>query len=354
MAATAYRPQRDEGWGDVVRDGFVGTVGKTPLIRLNSLSEATGCEILAKAEWMQPGGSVKDRAAKFCIEAAERSGALKPGGTVVEGTAGNTGIGLAHICAAKGYKCVIFMPNTQSKEKMDTLRMLGAEVHAVPPKPYADDGNYQKMAGRHAETLEGAVWTSQFENTANREAHIATTGPEVWEQTKGKVDAFVCATGTGGTLAGMARYFKKEHPGKVKVFLADPPGSCMYNWFVEGKLERKGDGSATEGIGNGRVTGNMEGTKELLDGAVYISDERSTEMVFHLLEKEGIFVGLSSAVNAVAATDIAKQLGPGHTIVTLLCDSGDRYKSRLMSRAWLQEKNLLDSVPEHLRHRLAD
>src|SRR5215468_2726061 len=243
---------------EMIRRGFADAVGNTPLIRLNRLSEETGCEILGKAEFMNPGGSVKDRAARGIIEDAERTGTLKPGGTVVEGTAGNTGIGLAHICAASGYRCVIVIPDNQSQEKMDLLRVLGAEVRPVPPKPYKDDNNYQKVAGRLAKELPNAIWAMQFDNVVNRQAHYETTGPEIWRDTEGRVDAFVSAVGTGGTLAGTARFLKEKKPG-VKIVLADPSGSALYNWVKTGELKASGS-SITEGIGTTRITANFEGT----------------------------------------------------------------------------------------------
>jgi len=241
-----------------VSDGFTDAIGNTPLIRLRHVSEETGCEILGKAEFMNPGGSVKDRAAKWIVLDAERRGLLKSGGTVVEGTAGNTGIGLAHICAARGYRCVIVIPDNQSPEKMELLRTLGAEVRPVPPKPYVDNDNYQKIAGRLAASLPNAIWANQFDNTVNRQAHIETTGPEILRDTRGKIDVFVCATGTGGTLAGVARYLKQEKPN-VRIVLADPTGSALYNWVKTGELKASGS-SITEGIGTTRITANLEGT----------------------------------------------------------------------------------------------
>lgn len=330
-----------------INEGFEGTVGNTPLIRLNRLSEETGCEILAKAEFLNPGGSVKDRAALYIIREAEASGQLKPGGTVVEGTAGNTGIGLAHICLARGYRCIIYIPNNQSREKFEILRVLGAEVRAVPPVPYSDPNHYQKQAARAAEQIDGAIWANQFDNTANRKAHYETTGPEIWEQTEGKIDAWVAATGTGGTLAGVAR-FLKEQKSELKVFLADPYGSSLYNYVKKGKLEREGS-SFIEGIGIGRVTANLEGAP--IDDAVRISDHQAVEMIYRLLDDEGLFVGGSSGINVAAAVEVAKQLGPGHTVVTVLCDGGGRYLSRLYNWEWLKSKGVADAVPERSRRR---
>jgi len=319
-----------------IHDGFVGTVGNTPLIRLGQLSDETGCEILGKAEFLNPGGSVKDRAALYIIEDAERRGTLKTGGTVVEGTAGNTGIGLAHICAARGYRCVIVIPETQSPEKMDLLRVLGAEVRPVPAKPYKDPDNYQKIAGRLAQDLDNAIWANQFDNLVNRQAHYETTGPEIWRDTAGKVDAFVCATGTGGTLAGVARYLKEQNPA-VKTVLADPEGSGLYSFVKTGTIQAEGS-SITEGIGSTRVTANLEGTP--IDDAIRIDDQTCVTMVYRLLREEGLFVGGSTGINVGAAVQLARELGPGHTIVTLLCDRGTLYLGRLFNAQWLAQKGL--------------
>eukprot|EP00040_Diaphanoeca_grandis_P008625 m.45912 g.45912 ORF g.45912 m.45912 type:complete len:372 (+) comp20082_c0_seq1:108-1223(+) len=342
-SASNTHSQERSKWSDGVRDGFKETVGKTPLIRLGKLSEATGCEILAKAEFMNPGGSVKDRPAAMLIFDAEQRGLLHPGGTVVEGTAGNTGIGLAHMCKALGYKCVIYMPNTQSQEKIDTLKMLGADVRAVAPKPFSDPDNYNHQAKRYAASIENSYWTNQFDNTANRQAHYATTGPEIWEQTNGTVTAFTCATGTGGTLAGTAHYLKEQNEN-VKIVLADPPGSVLYRYFTDGQLEREGDGSITEGIGQGRVTENLKGAP--IDSAVHVPDVDSVKMTFQLLHEEGILVGASSGLNVAAAVAVAKELGPGHTIATILCDSGSRYAAKLFNKGWLAERGFLDVIDE--------
>ena len=317
-------------------EGFIGAIGNTPLIRLGTLSAETGCEILAKAEFLNPGGSVKDRAALGIIEDAERHGRLRRGGTVVEGTAGNTGIGLAHICAARGYRCIIVIPDNQSQEKLDLLRQLGAEVRPVPPKPYSDPDNYQKIAGRLATTLPGAIWANQFDNIANREIHYRTTGPEIWRDTEGRIDAFVCATGTGGTLAGVARYLKERKPS-VRIALADPMGSALYHWVLDGELLAEGS-SITEGIGTSRVTANLEGTP--IDSALRVDDQQCVNMVYRLLREEGLFVGGSSGINLGAAVQLAADLGPGHTVVTLLCDRGGLYGGRLFNPAWLREKGL--------------
>ena len=317
-------------------EGFVGAIGGTPLIRLARLSEETGCEIFGKAEFMNPGGSVKDRAALYIVRDAERRGVLKPGGTVVEGTAGNTGIGLAHICAARGYRCVIVIPETQSQEKMDLLRVLGADVRPVPAKPYKDPDNYQKIAGRLAEQTENAIWSNQFDNVANRQAHYESTGPEMWRETDGESDAFVCATGTGGTLAGVSRYLKERNPA-IKIVLADPHGSGLYSYVKTGEIKVEGN-SITEGIGSSRVTANLEGT--VIDDAVRIDDQTCVTTVYRLLREEGLYVGGSTGINVAAAERLAREMGPGHTIVTLLCDRGSLYFARLFNRAWLAERGL--------------
>ena len=319
-----------------VRQGFVDCVGRTPLIRLTKLSAETGCEILGKAEFMNPGGSVKDRAALYIIRDAERRGVLKPGGTVVEGTAGNTGIGFAHICAARGYRCVIVIPDTQSPDKLAILRTLGADVRPVPAAPYRDPNNYQKIAGRLADELDGAVWANQFDNVVNRQAHYETTGPEIWRDTSGTIDAFVCATGTGGTLAGVSRFLKEQNPD-VRIVLADPHGSGLYGYVKTGDLGAEGS-SITEGIGSTRVTMNLAGTP--IDDAVRIDDQQCVTMVYRLLREEGLYVGGSSGINVAAAAWLARRMGPGHTIVTLLCDRGDIYRTRLFNREWLREKGL--------------
>ncbi|KXJ94454.1 tryptophan synthase beta subunit-like PLP-dependent enzyme [Microdochium bolleyi] len=338
-----------------VAKGLVGAIGNTPLIRLNKLSADTGCEVLGKAEFMNPGGSVKDRAAHYVVLDAEERGLLRPGGTVVEGTAGNTGIGLAHVCRSKGYRLVIYMPNTQSQGKIDLLRLLGAEVYPVPAVAFDNPDNYNHQAARHAERLckedgEGAaVWTNQFDNTANRRAHIETTGPEIWNQTGGKVDAFTCATGTAGTLAGTTRYLKDVSGGRVKSYLADPPGSVLHSYIQSGgKLSERSGGSITEGIGQGRITDNLAPDLSLVDGSLHISDEKSIEMVYRCLDEEGLYLGASSALNVVAAKEVAEKMGPGHTVVTMLCDGAYRYADRLFSRKWLESKGLLGAVPERL------
>lgn len=294
---------------------------------------------------------MKDRAALYVVKDAEEKGQLRPGGTVVEGTAGNTGIGLAHVCRSKGYKLVIYMPNTQSQGKVDLLRLLGAEVYPVPAVAFENPENYNHQAKRHAERLDNAVWTNQFDNIANRRAHIETTGPEIWNQTDGKIDAFTCATGTGGTLAGVTRYLKDVSGGKVKTFLADPPGSVLHSFITSGgQLKERTGSSITEGIGQGRVTDNLKPDIDLLDGAVHISDERSIEMVYRCLDEEGLYLGASSCLNVAAAKEVAEKLGQGNTVVTILCDGAYRYADRLFSRKWLSDKNLLRAIPSHLEH----
>ena len=319
-----------------IKNGFVGTVGNTPLIKLKSFSEETGCEILGKAEFLNPGGSVKDRAALYIIQDAEAKGLLKPGGTVVEGTAGNTGIGLAHICNAKGYKCLIIIPETQSQEKMDALRALGAEVRPVPAVPYKDPNNYVKLSGRIASEMENAIWANQFDNLANRQAHYETTGLEIWTQTDGTVDAWVASTGTGGTFAGVSLLLKEKNPD-IKCVVADPMGSGLYSYIKTGEIKIEGN-SITEGIGNSRITANMEGIP--IDDAIRIDDKEALRVVYQLLQKEGLLMGGSTGINVGAAVALAKQLGPGHTIVTILCDSGARYQSRIFNPEWLKSKGL--------------
>ena len=316
--------------------GFVGAVGHTPLIRLEHLSELSGCEILGKAEFMNPGGSVKDRAALGILQSAEASGELKAGGTVVEGTAGNTGIGLAHLCNARGYRCVIVIPETQSAEKIELLRSLGAEVRTVPAVPYRDPNNYVKLSGRIAEEIPGAVWANQFDNRANRQAHYSSTGPEIWQQCEGRLDAWVAATGTGGTYAGVAM-FLKEQSASVRCVLADPHGSALYSWASTGDLSAEGS-SITEGIGNSRITANLNGAP--VDDAVRIDDQAAIDVLYELLWREGLFMGGSVGINVAGALEIARRLGPGHRIVTVLCDGGDRYRSRIWNREWLQSRGL--------------
>ncbi len=317
---------------------FVDAVGHTPLIRLRRASEETGCDIFGKAEFMNPGGSVKDRAACAIVLDAERRGVLAPGGTVVEGTAGNTGIGLAHVCNARGYRCVIVMPDNQSPEKYALIEALGAEVRRVKAVPYSDPNHYQKVAGRLADELPDAIWANQFDNIANRRAHVETTGPEIWEQTEGRIDAFVASSGTGGTLAGVSEYLKSRST-RVRTVLADPPGSSLYEFVRNGTLKATGSGSITEGIGIGRITANMKDAP--VDDAVHIEDGETVGYVYRLLREEGLFVSSTSGINVAGAVRVARQLGPGHCIVTMLCDSGAKYVSRLFNRQWLQEKALL-------------
>jgi cysteine synthase A len=330
-----------------IRNGFIDSIGRTPLIRLKGPSEATGCNILGKAEFLNPGGSVKDRAALAIVQDAIERGQLRPGGTIVEGTAGNTGIGLALVGNAMGFRTVIVMPETQSQEKKDMLRLCGADLRLVPAVPFKDPGNYVHVSRRIAEELaqtepNGAIWANQFDNLANREGHRRTTGPEIWQQTDGKIDAFTCATGTGGTLAGIALALKERNPD-VKIVLADPMGSALYAWKKTGELKAEGN-SITEGIGQGRVTANLADAP--IDDAVQVTDEEALPVVFDLLKNEGLVLGGSSGINIVAAMKVARLLGPGHTIVTILCDYGTRYQSKLFNPSFLREKGL--PVPDWL------
>ncbi len=324
-----------------VRDGFIGTIGNTPLIRLEGPSKATGCNILGKAEFLNPGGSVKDRAAIAIVRDAEKRGLLRPGGTIVEGTAGNTGIGLALVGNALGYRTVIVMPETQSQEKKDMLRLCGADLRLVPAVPYKDPNNYVRYSGRLAEELaetepNGAIWANQFDNTANRDGHYLTTGPEIWDQTGGRVDAFTCAVGSGGTLAGVGMALKERDPN-VRIVLADPMGAALFNHYKHGELKAEGT-SITEGIGQGRITANLEGAP--VDDALQITDEEALPVLFDLIKTQGLVLGGSSGINVAAAIRIARELGPGHTIVTVLCDGGQRYQSKLFNPDFLREKNL--------------
>jgi len=321
---------------DLRYQGVDGHVGNTPLIRLRRLSELTGCEILGKAEFMNPGGSVKDRAALGIILDAEARGLLRPGGTIVEGTAGNTGIGLTVIGHARGYHSVIVIPETQSQEKIHLLRALGAEVLPVPEKPYSNPGNYNHVARRMAEE-KGWFWANQFDNTANRLIHYRTTGPEIWEQTAGKVSAFVSAVGTGGTLGGTTLYLKERNP-KIFVGCADPYGAAMWSWFTNGNTETNDGDSFAEGIGQGRVTKNIEGIA--VDGAWRIPDQDALTILYQLLREEGLFLGLSSGINVAGAVRLALERGPGQTIVTILCDSGAKYQSRIFNPEWLAANGL--------------
>ena len=328
----------------------VGAIGRTPLIELRAASAATGCTILGKAEFMNPGGSVKDRAGLAIIQDAVQSGALGPGGVIVEGTAGNTGIGIAMVAGALGYRAVIVIPDTQSQEKKDMLRLAGAELIEVPAVPYSNPNNYVRYSGRLAEALartetNGAIWANQFDNVANRRGHYETTGPEIYDALDGRLDGFVSAVGTGGTLAGVGMALKERNPS-IKIALADPMGAALYSWYTAGVLKSEGS-SITEGIGQGRVTKNLEGAP--VDFAYQIPDEEALPIVFDLVVQEGLLLGGSSGVNIAGAIRLARELGPGHTIVTLLCDSGARYASKLFNPAFLREKNL--PVPDWLERK---
>jgi cysteine synthase A len=319
----------------------IEAIGNTPLIRLKAASEATGCEILGKAEWMNPGGSVKDRAALAIIQDAVARGALRPGGVVVEGTAGNTGIGLAMVASALGFRTVIVIPETQSQEKKDALRLLGAELVEVPAAPYSNPNNYVKYSGRLAQAMaksepNGAIWANQFDNVANRRGHYETTGPEIWAQTEGRIDGFICAVGSGGTLAGVGMALK-ERDANVKIGLADPRGAALYSFYTSGVLKSEGS-SITEGIGQGRITANLQGAP--VDFACQIEDAEAVRIVFDLVEHEGLLLGGSSGVNIAGAMRLARELGPGKRIVTILCDSGIRYASKLFNPNFLKEKGL--------------
>jgi cysteine synthase len=325
----------------LIRSGLVDAIGRTPLIRLARASELTGCEILGKAEFMNPGQSVKDRAALWIIQDAVRKGELQPGGVIVEGTAGNTGIGLALVANALGYRTVIVIPDTQSDEKKQMLRLAGAELVEVPAVPYKDPNNYVKISGRIAERLAktekaGAIWANQFDNVANRRAHVDSTGPEIWDDLDGRIDGFVSAVGTGGTLAGTGIALKERNPD-IKIALADVPGAALYSYYMTGQLKAEGS-SITEGIGQGRITANLEGAP--VDVAYLIPDSESVPIVFDLLEHEGLCLGGSSGVNVAGAMRLAKELGPGHTIVTILCDYGTRYQSKLFDPTFLRSKDL--------------
>ena len=324
-----------------IRDGFLGSIGNTPLIRLRRASEETGCEILGKAEFLNPGGSVKDRAALAIVRDAEAKGLLKPGGVIVEGTAGNTGIGLCLVGNALGYRTVIVMPETQSQEKKDMLRLIGADLRLVPAAPYANPGNYvrysETLAAELAKTeANGVLWANQFDNVANRMGHYHTTGQEIWAQTGGRVDAFTCAVGTGGTLAGTGMALK-EHNRDVRIVLADPMGSALYNHYAHGELKAEGT-SITEGIGQGRITQNLVDAP--IDDQVQVTDQEALPLIFDLVRQEGLVLGGSSGINVMAAIKVAKTLGPGHTVVTVLCDYGTRYQSKLFNPAFLRERGL--------------
>ncbi|WIM13818.1 cysteine synthase A [Enhydrobacter sp.] len=324
-----------------VRSGFIESIGNTPLIKLRAASEATGSAIYGKAEFLNPGGSIKDRAALAIIEDAEKRGLLRPGGVIVEGTAGNTGIGIALVANARGYRSVIVMPETQSQEKKDMLRLCGADLRLVPAVPYSNPDNYVRYSGRLAEEMAarepaGAIWANQFDNVANRDGHYRTTGPEIWTQTDGKVDGFTCSVGSGGTLGGVALALK-ERNREVKIAVSDPMGSAIYSWFAKGELKSEGN-SITEGIGQGRVTKNLEGAP--VDLAYQITDEEALPVLFDLIAHEGLVLGGSTAINIVGAMRLARDLGPGKTIVTILADGGQRYQSKLFNPAFLREKKL--------------
>ena len=326
-------------------NNFIEAIGNTPLIKLRAVSEQTGCTIYGKAEFMNPGGSVKDRAALAIILDAEERGLLKPGGIVVEGTAGNTGIGLTMVGNAKGYRSVIVMPETQSQEKKDALRICGADLRLVPAKPYRDPGNYvrysERLAAELAETDAdsnggGVIWANQFDNTANMMGHYRTTGPEIWAQTEGKLDGFICAVGSGGTLGGVGKYLKEQNPD-VQIALADPEGSALYHHYVHGSLQADGN-SVSEGIGQGRITANLAAAP--IDHAFQLSDATALPIIHDLMQHEGLYMGGSTAINIAGAVELARKLGPGHTIVTILCDSGQRYQSKIWNPEFLREKNL--------------
>jgi len=324
-----------------LQNSFIQGIGNTPLIKLKAASDITGCNVYGKAEYLNPGGSVKDRAALALIKDAEEKKLISKGGTIVEGTAGNTGIGLCLLGNSLGYKTIIVMNDNQTQEKKDTLRNIGAELRLVPPKPYKDDANFVKVAGRLAEELKpnnnnGVVWANQFDNVANSKGHYENTGPEIWNQTDGKIDGFVCSSGTGGTIAGVSNALKEKNKD-IKIYLSDPKGSALYNYIVNGELKSEG-GSITEGIGSSRITKNFATAK--IDGAFSIDDKESLPIIYNLIQNEGLSLGTSCGVNIAGAIRLGKELGPGHTIVTILCDKSDRYNSKLFNKSFLQEKGL--------------
>jgi cysteine synthase len=325
-----------QGSASGIVKGFIGAIANTPLIEIESLSAATGCQILGKAEFLNPGGSVKDRAALYMVQQAAKSGQLVPGGTIVEGTAGNTGIGLALVANAQGYRCVIVMPSNQSQEKIDLLQALGAEVELVPPVAFSNPNHFYHRAKARSQEIENAFWADQFENEANADSHYYTTAPEIWSQTDGKIDGVVMSSGTGGTIGGVTAYLKEQNPG-IQAYLIDPPGSGLYNFITTGEFRAEGS-SITEGIGINRKTANFNRAK--LDGAFFGSDRCTIEMAHYLLKHDGLFLGSSAALNVVGAVMLAKKLGRGHRIVTILCDGGSRYQSRMFNQQWLAEKDL--------------
>ena len=339
---TSFKPMLAE-------KGFAGAVGNTPLIKLNKLSKETGRNIFGKAEWMNPGGSVKDRAALWLIERAEERGWIKPGGTIVEGTAGNTGIGLAHICRAKGYKCVIFLNNIQAPAKIETLQLLGAEVHAVPPEPFTSPKNFNHLAAKYAKEHDNCYYTDQFENFDNYKAHMESTGPEIYQQLNGKVGAFTCSLGSGGTYAGVSEYLKGVDPS-IKSFVAEPYGSSVYAFIkTKGKSTEWTGSSFTEGIGQHRITGNARHGAQFADDAFLIPDNEVISMLYRLIDDEGIFVGSTAALNVVAAVRAAKLVPPGSNVATIFTDSAHKYASRFFSKKWLKAQNLYEDIPPELR-----
>ncbi len=329
-------PESSFGSNRAIVKGFIGAIGNTPLIEIESLSAATGCQILGKAEFLNPGGSVKDRAALYMVERAAKLGQLLPRGTIVEGTAGNTGIGLALVANAQGYRCVIVMPSNQSQEKIDLLQALGAEVELVPPVAFSNPNHFYHRARARSLEIENAFWADQFENTANADSHYQTTAPEIWQQTGGKIDGVVMSSGTGGTIGGMTAYLKEQDP-QIQAYLIDPPGSGLFNFITTGEFKAEGS-SITEGIGINRKTANF--SRARLDGAFFGSDRLTIEMAHYLLKHDGLFLGSSAALNVVGAVMLARKLGKGHRIVTILCDGGSRYQSRMFNQAWLAEKDL--------------
>lgn len=330
-------------------NGFLSAIGNTPLVKLNKISNEIGRNIYAKAEWMNPGGSVKDRAALFLIELAEQRGLIKPGATIVEGTAGNTGIGIAHICLAKGYKLVIYLPDTMAPIKMETLRILGAEVNPVPVVPFSDPNNFIQLAKKHAESLPNGFWTNQFDNLDSRLTHVESTGPEIWSQLDGKVDAFTCASGTGGTWAGVTSFLKSKNP-EIKSYITEPPGASLYTYIKTGGKSIAFEGTTfVEGAGQQRVTNNVQQEIDTADDSFQISDQETISMLYRLLDEEGIFVGTTSALNVAGAVQAAKLVSEGSNIVTILPDASHKYMDRLFSKTYLKSWNIYDGIPTHLK-----